>query len=102
MTSWWLINNQVIKVGRNGRTGDQEDDGASNALSMSEKGRATMVCDNGGQQRWATTVGDEGGRQRWATKVGKEGGQGRWARKVGKEGGQGRASNALNMSKEGW
>ena len=26
MSSWWLINNQVVKVGRNRRTGDQEDD----------------------------------------------------------------------------
>ena len=26
MTSWWLIHNRVVKVGRNGRTGDQEDD----------------------------------------------------------------------------
>ena len=25
MTSWWLINNRVVKVGRNRRTGDQED-----------------------------------------------------------------------------
>ena len=26
MTSWWLINNRVVKVGMNGRMDDQEDD----------------------------------------------------------------------------